>query len=187
VKQNSLYLNSATLSSTCVSLLLNFNQVVLFPFHRQIIWLPKLNLTIDLILLNLPGPLNTNVCAKKQDIFDTNNVYLQSACLITEQLTYSRSEAYCQANGMDLIDISSEESKTALLEYATDIFGESGFAFLQVKGRDFEMCQYIYNENGPFEALYGYCYDELYSFCGYQNSNPTGTTESPTNLERKLI
>jgi hypothetical protein len=92
---------------------------------------------------------------------------------------------------MDLFDISSEESKNALLEYATDIFGESSIydtrAVMQVKGRDFENCQYIHNIDGPFRAewqIYHGYFGAIYSFCGY-NLNPTKVAGS--NFKRKFI
>jgi hypothetical protein len=94
---------------------------------------------------------------------------------------------FCLANGMDLFDISSEESKIALLDYATELYGEGGGAVVQVKGRETGECQYMTNEYGPFEVLYGYCYDDYYSFCGYQSPNPIGNTEIPTKFERKLV
>jgi hypothetical protein len=142
--------------------------------------------TITIIILSffdLLGPLNTIICQEKQDLFDKNNNYLQSACLVTEERTYSRSEAYCRLNGMDLIDISSEESKTALLEYATDFFAGSVDVFFLVKGRDFEQCQHIHSADGTFEALYGNCYDDSYSFCAHNKSNPN---EISSNFERKF-
>jgi hypothetical protein len=88
---------------------------------------------------------------------------------------------------MDLFDISSEESKHALLEYATDLYGERTGVTLLVKGRDFEKCQSIYNFYGPFGAAYGYCYFELYSFCVYNNPNPADYIEEPSSFKRKFI
>jgi hypothetical protein len=88
---------------------------------------------------------------------------------------------------MDLFDISFEESKNALFDYATELYGESTDAFFQVKGRDFEQCQYIDNTYGPFETFDAYCYSEFYSFCGYHNPNPVEYTEEPSNLQRKFI
>jgi hypothetical protein len=87
---------------------------------------------------------------------------------------------------MDLFDVSSEESKHALLEYATDLYGESTGASLQVKGRDFEDCQYIENHYGPFEVASTNCYNKLYSFCGFNNSNPADYIEKPSSFERKF-
>jgi hypothetical protein len=116
------------------------------------------------------GSLNTDVCNKKQNLYDANNSnYLLSACLVSKDLTYSRSEAFCQANGMDLFDISSEESKTVLFDFAAKTFGEGSGAILHVKGRKSGECQQVSNEYGPFEASYGSCYKEFYLLCGFKN------------------
>jgi hypothetical protein len=80
---------------------------------------------------------------------------------------------YCKANGMDLFDISSMESKAALFDYATELFGESIEIMFNVKGRESGECQYIDNANGPFIALYGFCNRAFYLFCGFQNPSPS--------------
>jgi hypothetical protein len=87
---------------------------------------------------------------------------------------------YCKANGMDLFDISSKESKAALFDYATELFGESIEIKLHVKGRAAGECQYIDNANGSFNALYGYCNLAFYLFCGFQNPSPSDSF----NLEK---
>jgi hypothetical protein len=92
-----------------------------------------------------------------------------------QEQTYNRAEAYCQANGMDLFDISSEESKMTLFQYAAETFGEGSGSILFVKGQDFENCQLIDNADGPYETRYGSCYDAFYSFCGFQNPEPVKT------------
>jgi hypothetical protein len=73
----------------------------------------------------------------------------------------------CQANGMELFDISSEESKSTLLGFAAGSFGEG--SILYVKGRKAGECQFIYNEDGSYEAYYGFCYQLFYFICGFKN------------------
>jgi hypothetical protein len=96
---------------------------------------------------------------------------------------------FCQANGMDLFDISSEESKTALFDYAAEIFGEGSGSMIIVKGRDSGECQYIDNTFGPYNAHYGDCLEDYYFFCGYQNVNPVEFmyTENAKSLECKFL
>jgi peroxiredoxin len=127
----------------------------------------NLKLKLNLTLKYFPGSLNTDVCDKKQDLYDSNNSYLQTACLISKELTYNRAEMYCKANGMELFDISSEESKSTLLDFAVSLFGEG--SFLHVKGRQAGECQFIYNEDGSYEVLYGSCYQLHYLICGFKN------------------
>jgi hypothetical protein len=93
--------------------------------------------------------------------------------MIAKAQTYSRAEMSCLANGMDLFDISSEEPRNALFDYAAEIFGEYTGAFLNVKSQKDGECQYISNYYGPFHAYYGYCLEKFYSFCGFQNPNPS--------------
>jgi hypothetical protein len=71
---------------------------------------------------------------------------------------------------MDLFDISSEEPRNLLFDYATEIFGDG--SILNVKGRESGKCQFIDNAQGPFVALYGNCYEDFYSFCVFTNPNP---------------
>jgi hypothetical protein len=140
-------------------------------------------------LFNLPGLLNTSICEEKRDLYDSNGTYLQSACITLNKLSsYSRSEAYCQANEMDLFDISSNESELALLEYANDLFDGDDFYFFSVKGRDFENCQYIENWS-RFEFKTGVytCGNYEKALCAYNNSSPTKYIEEPSNFKRKLI
>jgi hypothetical protein len=72
---------------------------------------------------------------------------------------------------MDLFDISSDELKTDLFVYTADILGSFGLA-LHVKGRESGNCQFIENSDGIVDANYGYCLEEMFSFCGFQNLNP---------------
>jgi hypothetical protein len=125
-----------------------------------------------LIIILSKASLNTDDCVSVRDLFDSNKNFIQSACLVTKELTYNRAEMYCKANGMGLFDISSEESKTALFQYATEIFGEGSGSALFVKGRLSGECQYIDNAGGSFETRYRNCYDAFYSFCGFQNPEP---------------
>jgi hypothetical protein len=125
----------------------------------------KLNLKIV-----FSGHLNTNVCYRTADLYDSNEKYLQSACAVKKWLQHNGAQMYCQANGMDLIDISADESKTALIDFATVLFDERGLYYFYVKGRISGECQYISNFNGSFEETYGYCYGNwLYFFCGFKN------------------
>jgi hypothetical protein len=120
-----------------------------------------------------------------KDLYDANGNYLQSACMIPQELTYSRSEMFCQANGMVLFEISSEESKIALLSYATEVFDGVEGSTLYVKGRFSGECWYFDNAGGSFEAHYGYCYENFHSFCEFNNSAPTEPGKS-VNCEYKL-
>jgi hypothetical protein len=126
------------------------------------------------LFIHLLVPLNTDVCFKKRDFFVTNNNYLQSACLIAQNLSYSQVEMICQANGMNLFDISSEDLKTALIEYATEIYEYDSWMDMYVKGRDLKYCQHIRQRfnTSDFETFFGLCNEELISFCGYQSLNP---------------
>jgi hypothetical protein len=74
---------------------------------------------------------------------------------------------YCQANGMDLFDISPDESKSTLLGFAVSLFGEG--SLLYVKGRKAGECRYFSSEDDVFEALYGFCYQLFYFICGFKN------------------
>jgi hypothetical protein len=69
---------------------------------------------------------------------------------------------------MDLFAISSDESKSTLLGFAAGSFGEG--TFLYVKGRKAGECQFIYNEDGSYDVLYGYCYQLYYLICGFNNA-----------------
>jgi hypothetical protein len=93
--------------------------------------------------------------------------------MVAKGQTYSRAELNCLANGMDLFDISSEESKNALFDYAAEIFGEYTSVLLNVKSQNDGECQYISNDYGPFDGYYGSCLEKFYSFCGFQNPNPS--------------
>jgi hypothetical protein len=93
--------------------------------------------------------------------------------MVAKGQTYHRAELNCQANGMDLFDVSSEEFETDLFDYAAEIFGEYTGAFLNVKSQKDGECQYISNYYGPFHAYYGYCLEKFYSFCGFKNPNPS--------------
>jgi hypothetical protein len=71
---------------------------------------------------------------------------------------------------MDLFDISSEEYKNALFEYATeyDEYGQNRFI---VKGRYFDECQYISDLGGSWDTWNDSCFNQRYSYCGYNNTN----------------
>jgi hypothetical protein len=83
-------------------------------------------------------------------------------------LQHNGAQMYCQANGMDLIDISADESKTALIDFANAKFDEEAYTYFYVKGRISGECQYIGKDKGSYEATFGNCYQKFYNFfCGF--------------------
>lgn len=118
--------------------------------------------------------LNIGICDEHKDLYDTNGKYLQSACLIIEQLLYSEAEAHCQANGMELFDVTSEEVRNALFNYAYVKFSRGAHSVLHVKDTSVGSCSFMSNASGPFIITSKQCTKKVYSYCQYKN--PTAAT-----------
>lgn len=111
--------------------------------------------------------MNTDICLEKRDLYDSNGVYLQTACVNDKIQTYSEAEATCQANGMDMFDISSAASQTALIDYGNAIFHQGSGYYFHVKRQSPDDCKFLDNEAGSFELQSTNCDRPMYSFCGF--------------------
>lgn len=109
----------------------------------------------------------TDICFAHQDLYDSNGVYLQSACIITQSKSYSEAQAICQSSGMDLYDVSSTTYQTALFNFAYNYFPQGSGSTFWVKGLSPGECQAIDNAYGPFVMMLKACSTEMYSYCGY--------------------
>lgn len=100
-------------------------------------------------------------------LYDSNQNYLKTACLITQIKTHSQAEANCEENGMELFDVKSVELQNALFALLSNTQGLEGT--FHVKGQIFGECQQIFFSNGSFKVKLGSCNDTFYSYCGYDN------------------
>jgi hypothetical protein len=117
--------------------------------------------------------VNTSVCFGKRNFYDGNGNYIQSACFVNQEKTWTQAEAYCQANGMDLINISSKDVLDELFFFAREVFGTATpFAVLFVNGRFNDQCLIIRSDSaGYFELDLSFCFESVFFFCGFEDKN----------------
>jgi hypothetical protein len=110
-------------------------------------------------------PLNISACNTKSDVKDQNQVYLKSACTLSNLLTYNQAEKACEGIGMELLNVQTDALKTAV---DTTLAALNYEGSLHVKGRNFGGCQRINKNSKTLEVVTADCYTGVAALCEYK-------------------
>lgn len=74
--------------------------------------------------------LNPDGCNATTDLYDANNVFIKSVCVISSQsITYPTAVQQCAKLGMYLFTIDSADSQSSLKKYVASAFSSNGNSF----------------------------------------------------------
>lgn len=105
-----------------------------------------------------------------QALYGPDDKYLRTICFGVTFETRSAALEYCQTNGMDLLDISDESTKTALLAIIEPFIQNPPpgvFYVVYVKGEEAGLCQQVTTANGFVEVNFADCEELKNPICGF--------------------
>lgn len=95
-------------------------------------------------------------CWESADLFDANDNYMKSLCLIHEERRREKSQMICIKNGMQLFKTAAKEAHGSLLNYANKKWNRKNHEFrpfvdgITLEASGSHICQHIKNQNERF-------------------------------------
>lgn len=114
--------------------------------------------------------LRFSACSVLADLYNSAGVYITTACEMQNERNQSEARRQCSDNQMIMYQISSEERKIALFNFAYLRYARGGTATMWVHGRFH--CTGIYNGPRGFEEISEYCSRRMYSYCETNREDP---------------
>jgi hypothetical protein len=97
--------------------------------------------------------------------------YVKSFCIYNNPVNYADGQSYCLANQMRPYMFDSVEAKSALIDFANQVYKTSPVKTLFINGKSSLGCATISNMNGPYVESVGDCTAQIQTVCEYLDIN----------------